>query len=308
MASLPTYDPNDLSGLKNTAVLSNPLVEHVYEMGSIIKPLTMSVGLDTGAINVNSTYEDTGTMELSGKKISNYDGKARGKTDMQQILSQSLNVGVATISLLVGKQDFAKYFGDFGFGDKTGVDEPNEATGIVNNLKTGRDVEIATASYGQGVAFSPMATVRGLAILANGGYLVTPHIVKEIAYEDGTMKSIPVTKTGPVLKKQTVDDVTGMLVKVVDDALLKGEIKNAHYKVAAKTGTAQIADHVNGGYYSDKYLHSFFGYFPATKPQYIVFLYQINPKGAEYASATLTKPFDEITKFLINYYDIPPDR
>ena len=99
-----------------------------------------------------------------------------------------------------------------------------------------------------------------------------------------------------------------MLVTVVDVALLKGAIKRDHYSVAAKTGTAQIPDHVNGGYFADRYLHSFFGFFPAYNPKFIVFLYQIYPRGAEYASATLTQPFDEIASFLINYYNIPPDR
>jgi cell division protein FtsI/penicillin-binding protein 2 len=99
-----------------------------------------------------------------------------------------------------------------------------------------------------------------------------------------------------------------MLVTVVDTTLAGGSLKRDHYTVAAKTGTAEIADPVKGGYYTDRYLHSFFGFFPAYEPRFIVFLYQIYPKGAKYASETLTKPFDELTTFLLNYYDIPPDR
>ena len=310
MSSLPTFDPNNTASVKNVAVLSDPLVEHVYEMGSIMKPLTMATALDSGAETAASTYDDTGTMTLSGKKISNYDGKARGVIPMQEILSQSLNVGAATIALKVGKDDFSKYFLSFGLGDKTGIDLPNEGTGIVKNLKTGRDVEIATAAYGQGIAISPVNMARALSILANGGYLVTPHLVKEIDYTDGTTKATAVVKSGPVLKKETLDDVTRMLVKVVDDKIAQAhpDIHFANYSIAAKTGTAQIADHVNGGYYPDRYLHSFFGYFPAYNPKYLVFLYQIYPKGAQYASETLTDPFSEIAKFLINYYNIAPDR
>ena len=314
MGSLPSFDPNDTSSVKDAKVFSNPLVEHVYEMGSIMKPLTMAMALDTGVETPTSTYDDTGTLTLNTKKISNYDGRARGVIPMQEILSQSLNVGAATIAMNVehklGAGTMFKYFNSYGLGQKSGIDEPNEATGIISNLKTGRDIEIATGAYGQGIAVSPVEMVRALSVLANGGHLVTPHMVKEIDHDDGTVKKIDAVKSGPVLKKQSVDEVTAMLVKVVDSVIAKAhpDIHFENYSVAAKTGTAQIADHVNGGYYPDRYLHSFFGFFPAYDPKYIVFFYQIYPKGALYASDTLTDPFSEMTKFLIDYYDVTPDR
>ncbi|MES3031098.1 MAG: penicillin-binding protein 2 [Patescibacteria group bacterium] len=309
LALRPTFNPNDLKDVKDASVFSNALVENSYEMGSIIKPLAMAAGIDSGAITAQSTYKDEGTLMLSGRKISNYDGKARGVIPMQEILSQSLNTGVAYISLKMGKESFAKYFFDFGLGEKTGIDQPNEQKGLVKNLETGRDVEIATASYGQGIAMTPVQTIRALATLANGGKLITPHLVTGIEYADGTTE-IPEAfgQSQEVLKKETTDDVTRMLVKVVDTALKKGEAKMEHYSIAAKTGTAQIADPRNGGYYDDRYLHSFFGYFPAYDPKFIVFLYHVYPKGAEYASETLTDPFMELARFLINYYEIPPDR
>ena len=99
-----------------------------------------------------------------------------------------------------------------------------------------------------------------------------------------------------------------MLVEVVDKALLGGTVKIPEYRVAAKTGTAQMAREDGKGYYEDKYLHSFFGYFPAYDPQFLVFLYTVNPRGVSFASHTLTNPFIRITKFILNYYEIPPDR
>ena len=308
MGELPKFDPNDLSNIKDTKVLSNSLVENVYEMGSIIKPLTMASGIDSGAIKANSTYNDTGTLTLSGRKISNFDGKARGIVPMQEILSQSLNVGVAYISLKMGLDAFQKYFLSYGFGEKTGIDQPNEQKGIIKNLVTGRDVEVATISYGQGIAMTPIQTIRALSVLANDGKLVTPHIVKSIEYVDGTVEEIKMPEPKQVLKKESTDDVTNMLITVVDKALKNGQVKMEHYSIAAKTGTAQIADPVNGGYYKDRYLHSFFGYFPAYNPRFIVFLYHVHPKGAQYASETLTDPFIQLTKLLINYYEISPDR
>lgn len=308
LAALPDFDPNNTSGISSINVLSNPLVESAYEMGSIMKPLTVAVGFDSGAINSTWTYDDTGTMTLSGKKIANFDGKARGVVPVQEILSQSLNVGSATVALEVGKQEFVKYFKSFGFGEKTGIDQPNETVGLVANLETGRDIEIATMAYGQGIALSPIAITRALATLANDGKLVRPRLVQEVDYIDGT-KNVIAPNIGPqVFKPESVETVTRMLVKVVDEALRGGALKMEHYSIAAKTGTAQIPDPATKGYYQDRYLHSFFGYFPAYEPKFIVFLYQKYPKGAQYASETLVEPFGELTRFLIDYYDVTPDR
>lgn len=308
MASLPTFNPEDLSHISDVSVLSNPLVEYVYEMGSIMKPLTMAIGLDSGVITPDSTYNDTGTLQLDDKKISNYDGKARGITPMQQILSQSLNVGVATIALKVGSKKFTEYFTSLGFKEKTGIDEPNESTGLLDNLDSALDIEIATAAFGQGLAVTPIAIIRALGSLANEGRMVKPHLVREIDYIDGSNTKTKIETTSPIFNKKSVEDTTSMLIKVVDEALKGGKIKMDHYSIAAKTGTAQIPNPNGGGYYTNRYLHSFFGYFPAYNPKFIVFLYQINPKGAQFASETLTTPFEEITKFLITYYNIAPDR
>lgn len=310
MASLPSFDPNNLKEVKDVKLFSNPLVENVYEMGSIIKPLTMAVGIDTGAINADSTYNDTGFMMLNGKRIANYDGKARGVISVREVLGQSLNVGAATVALKVGNERFSEYFKSFGLGEKTGIDQPNETKGIIDNLNSTRDIEHATASYGQGIAMSPIETIRALSVIANGGMLIKPHIVNSIEYIDGRTENLLDGESLRVIESDTATDVTKMLVSVVDNSISKAhpDIKMEHYTIAAKTGTAQIADHVNGGYYSDRYLHSFFGYFPAYDPKVIVFIYQVYPKGAQYASETLVDPFTEITKFLISYYDIPPDR
>jgi cell division protein FtsI/penicillin-binding protein 2 len=310
MGNYPTFDPNYLQNETDPAVFSNPIVENVYEMGSIIKPLTMASGIDSGAVTPETTYVDSGSLTLNGSKISNFDGKGRGQVDMQVVLNDSLNTGAAFVESKMGNALFADYFRRFGLGEETGIDMPNETPGLIENLKSPRDLEYATASFGQGIAMSPIITIRALAVLANGGYLITPHLVKKIDYKIGVSKNISEEKGTQVLKPATSETISRMLVTVVDKALLGGSVKMPNYSVAAKTGTAQIAKTGGGGYYSDKYLHSFFGYFPAYNPQFIVFLYTVEPKGVggDFASHTLTAPFINITKFLISYYKIPPDR
>jgi stage V sporulation protein D (sporulation-specific penicillin-binding protein) len=307
MNAVPTFDLNDRTGA-TIDDFQNPLVEGVYEMGSTIKALTMAAGLDSGAVSPSTTYYDSGSLTMNSFTISNYDGRGRGTVDMQEVLNQSLNTGVAFVVDTMGKDKFREYFKAFKFGSETGIDLPYETHGLVANLDSPRDIEYATASYGQGIALTPIATVRALSALGNGGKLVTPHIVKQIEYQDGTVKDVQYPEGDQVFSEETSVAISRMLTVVVDDALKGGDVKLENYSVAAKTGTAQMADPVNGGYYDDRYLHSFFGYFPSYDPEFLVFLYTVEPKEVRYASQTLTEPFMEIAKFLINYYNLPPDR
>lgn len=304
----PTFDPNNSQLEKNVSIFSNPLVESIYEMGSIIKPLTIAAGIDAGVITASSTYYDKGFVMINGKKISNFDGKERGVVDMQQVLSQSLNVGVAHVEKLLGNKRFTEYMYNFGVAEKTNIDLPNEAKNMTKSLEGNNDIDFATMSFGQGISFTPISTVRLLSTIANGGVLITPHIVKKINYKIGTSKVIPIEIGRRVIKRETAEEVARMMVWSVDHTLLNGTVKFANYSVAAKTGTAQIANRSTGGYSESEVLHSFVGFFPAYDPKFLIFLYTVNPKGVRYGSETLTMPFINIVKFLINYYDIPPDR
>lgn len=307
LSAIPSFDLNDRAGVE-IQEFRNPLVEDVYEFGSIIKALTMAAGLDSGAVTPESTYYDAGYLDLDEYTIRNFDGKGRGFVNMQEVLNQSLNTGVAHVVTEMGKEKFREYFLNLKLGTETGIDLPNETYGLVKNLNSPRDVEYATASFGQGIALTPIGAARALSTLANGGVLTTPHIVERIEYENGNVHEIGFPPGERVFSEKTGEDITRMLVQVVDKALRGGTVAMENYSIAAKTGTAQIADSVNGGYYDDRYLHSFFGYFPAYDPEFLIFLYTVEPKGVRYASETLTDPFIELTQFLINYYNIPPDR
>lgn len=311
MGQTPSFDPNAYNLVTDPSLYTNIMVSGRYEMGSIMKPLTMAAGIDSGAVTENTTYDDTGCIKVSGATVCNYDFRARGVIPMQQILSQSLNVGASWVATKTGYPTFTHYFQEYGLGQKTGIELPDEVTGDIGNLGngTGPDVNYDTASFGQGIAVSPIEMIRALSVLANDGRLPNPHIVSAIKYESGITRSINPGVGPQVLKPETAETVTNMLITVYDDAMLNGTIKMDHYTVAAKTGTAQIADPATGTYIpGNVFLHSFFGYFPAHDPRFIVFLFAYKPHGQEYASATLAKPFYQIAKYLINYYNLPPDR
>ncbi len=309
MAQTPSFDPGQTKKVKDISVYNNDMVSASHEMGSIIKPLTMAVGIDTGKVHADSIYRDEGFVKVRDRTIYNFDHKGRGDISMQTALSKSLNTGFVYIAKLVGNDTLTDYFYKFGLGEKTLIDLPDESAPLTQNLKKG-DVEHATASFGQGIAMTPVGTIRSLAIIANGGYLVKPHVTKKIKYSIGTEKEFEIVEFSDknrLLKPDTVDEVRRMLVYNVDHSLLDGKRKNPHYSIGAKTGTAQIAS-PNGGYYDDRNIHTFIGFFPAYKPKVIVFMYTIYPKTSQYASESLANSFLDLSDFLIQYYEIPPDR
>ncbi len=308
MDSAPSFDANDFAhGDANR--FGNPLVEHQYEFGSIMKALTMAAGLDAGVITPTATYNDTGCVTVNKQTFCNYDLKARGPgTPVQEILSQSLNVGAAFIAGRLGHERFRTYFERLGFGTETGIDLPSEARGNIENIKKSpRDIEYDTASFGQGIAETPVQMIKALGALANDGAVVTPHLVRAVRLENGVTKTISWGKPEQVFSAKAAAEATTMLVKVVDTKLADGKDKIPNLSVAAKTGTAQIAG-PGGKYAEGLYFHSFMGYFPASDPKYIILLYTRQPQGVQYASETLTEPFMTLTHFLINYYVVPPDR
>lgn len=309
MAARPAFDPNDYSDVSSASVYMNPLVEGRYELGSIMKPITMAAALDSGAVTPQTTYDDTGCVTRSGKRVCNWDFVARGVIPMQQIISQSLNVGATFLADTMGHPVQTKYMKAFGFDEKTGIDLPNEVVGDLSPLGdgTGPDVNYATASFGQGVAVSPIEMTRALAAIANDGVLSNPHVVTGVRYDTGITRTIDPGQGSRVISTTTANEVTNMMIVFYDQALAQGTLKFDHYSVAAKTGTAQVPM-PGGGYYPNTYLHSFVGFFPAHDPQFIIFLFQNEPHGVEYASASLSQPFYDLAKYVINYYNVQPDR
>ena len=312
MGAVPTFDPNNFGKVTDYSVFNNPNVEDVYEMGSVFKALTAAIGLDSRKVSINDTYNDRGSVMVDGEKISNFDQKGRGpNTSVQTILANSLNTGAVFMLRKIGTATFKDYIDEFQFNSTTQIDLPKEVQGLVENLESNREIEFATASFGQGIAVTPIAATRAFASIANGGLIVQPYVTKKIEQPriGGIISGAEFTKERKrVFNTAAAKQVTDLLVYTHDRGIAGGRYRNPGYSIAAKTGTAQLIDPKTGGYAEGKVLHSFFGYFPAYNPKVIVFLYAVDPQYAQYASTTLPGPFSSMVNFFISYYAIPPDR
>ena len=308
MGVQPDFDLNNFSKVKDISLLGNPLVENVFEFGSVVKPLIMAAGLDTVVITAETTYDDKGFVIVDKRIINNFDKKKRGIINMQEVLGKSLNTGMHFVYQKLGKDIMRDYMLSYGIKDKTGIDLPNETNSLISNLYGSKDLEYVNATFGQGIALTPVALIRALASLANGGNLVTPHIIEKISFNDiiEEKKEYPIIPTK--ISKKTSEEITRMLVNVMDKYFKSGSMKLENHSIAVKTGTAQIAKENGGGYEEDKYTHAIVGYFPAYNPDFIILIYAVNPKDVSYSITTLSQPFLDTVKFLINYYEVKPDR
>jgi len=305
LGSVPTFNPNKFESA-NPSTFVNPLVEHVYEFGSIVKAVTMASALDSGVVTPATTYNDTGCINVDKDRICNWDYKARGVIPMEQIIVQSLNVGASWLATQMGHTTQRAYFTKL-FGHTTGVDLPSETNSLLSNLNSPRQVEYDTSAFGQGIAVTPVQMIRALGALANGGVMVEPHLMREEILQSGKIQYPDWgAKTRVFSAKATRETVT-MMDALMDTELSRGHAKIPTMSVAVKTGTAQLTK-PNGGYYDDRYFHSFVGFFPSYAPRFIILLYTDDPKNITYSAETLTTSFLDLIHFLINYYNVPPDR
>ncbi len=305
LATYPSYDGNNLQSIDPT-LLGNSLVEHVYEFGSIIKPITITSALDAGAITTKSTYDDTGCMKVDKFEICNWDGKARGKnTPVKQIIVQSLNLGASWAARELGQEKFRNYFTKL-FGQETGIDLPNENGALIGNLSKPQQVGYDTAAFGQGIAVTPLQMIRALGAIANSGVMVEPHLASGVRLNSGIVRDIEWEEKTPVFSPESTRATTEMM-DAFTETLVGGKEVSRTMSVASKTGTSQLT-HPDGGYYTDRFFHSFVGFFPSYNPRFIILLYTNDPKNVSFASETLSPTFFDIVRFLINYYEVPPDR
>lgn len=304
-ATAPGYDPNAYSKEKDFSVFLNPAVEFSYEVGSVLKPITMAAGLEEKVVTPQSTYRDTGEVKIGGYTIRNFDERAYDAQTMSQVIEKSLNTGMVHVARLLGHERQLRYFKKFGLGEKTGVDLPGEVAGNISHLDAGRDIDFATASFGQGIAVSPLQLAAAMAALANDGTLMRPYVVEKIRDDSGNEVVTHPAVVREVITKDTAEALQKMLIAAVRSGF-ENRAGIPGYFVAGKTGTAQVPRRDGRGY-SDAVTHTFAGFAPAFDPRFLILLMLNEPSGNRFAANTLTPAFHDLAEFILNYYEIPPD-
>ncbi|MFH1714532.1 MAG: penicillin-binding protein 2 [Candidatus Nealsonbacteria bacterium] len=308
LANFPGFDPNEYSKVKDIAIFQNSATQKVFEPGSIFKPITMAGAIDVGVISPVTTYQDPGKIQIGKWSIYNYEQRNYpGDITMTEVLEKSINTGAVFAEQKLGNDNFLNYVDAFGIFKPTGIDL-KEIYSDNKELKNGYEVNFATASFGQGIQMTSIQLVRALSAIANGGKLIEPRVVAKL--KDGENEEELKTKIikDNVISNKTSSQLTAMLVSVVDQGYGK-PARIPGYYIAGKTGTAQIAWSAMGADktgYSEKTWQSFIGFAPAFNPQFLILVKLTNPavKTAEFSAVPL---FKELAKYIIDYYQIPPD-
>jgi cell division protein FtsI (penicillin-binding protein 3)/stage V sporulation protein D (sporulation-specific penicillin-binding protein) len=302
LANFPNFNPNNYSQEKDLKIFQNPAVQELFEPGSVFKPIVMAAGLEEEKITPQTTYQDPGSIKIGNRTIFNYEKrKYPGDITMTEVLEKSINTGAVFAENQIGHQTFLKYIEKFGFFEKTGIDLQGEVFSQNEELKKGYEINFATASFGQGVAVTPIQLVRAFSAIANGGKLVRPYIVENPPNKIDEGENF-------VISRKTASQLTTMLVSVVEKGFAK-RAKVPGYYIAGKTGTAQIpwsALGVEKKGYSDKTIQTFVGFGPAFDPKFLILIKLDNPKTktAEYSAVPI---FGELAKYIITLWQIPPD-
>ncbi len=307
LASSPRMDPNQFwtyGATYQNASEFDRAVGMPYEPGSVLKVLTMAGALDSGTVVPTTPFLDTGVFVAGGATIHNWDDQAWGQQDMIGCLQHSLNVCLAWVSAKMGAQTFYKYMDRFGFGHLTGVDLAGEAAG---RLKVPGDsdwypVDLATNAFGQGISVTPMQMLMAASSVANGGRMVTPHILAAMV-RDGRQYNEPAQFAGTPITADTARTLTQMLStsleKESSSALVPG------YRIAGKTGTAQIPG--TFGYETGVTNASFLGWGPVDAPQFMVYVWLEKPSKSIWGSETAAPTFSQVAQKAVLLLDIPPD-
>ena len=302
MASFPSYDPLKYYDYGNE-LFKNPAISDTFEPGSIFKVLVMASALDAKVVKPDTKCDIcSGPLRVDKYTIETWNNKYFPDSTMAEVIVHSDNVGMIFVGQKLGDEKMYEYLEKFGIGDETGIDLQGEVAVPLRKKGTWNIVDLSTASFGQGVAVTPIEMIRAVSVLANGGKMPTPQVVDKLSGDNWEEDIKP--KTQKVISEEAVNEITAMMV----EAAKSGEAKwiySKGFKVAGKTGTAQIP--IQGHYDADKTIASFIGFAPAGDAKFIMLVTLKEPSSSPWASETAAPLWYSIAKDLFLYFGIQPE-
>lgn len=284
----------------------NRAVSDIYEPGSVFKVIAMAIGLDDGDVTPQTTFNDTGPIQVDEFQIHNSLDRYFGSgTTMRQTLEESLNTGMAFVARKIGRELFYRYLKKFGFNEPTEIEFEDEATGHLKEPANWAESELVTYSFGQGIAVTPIQLITAISAIANKGVLMQPHIVDEIKKADGKIIKTEPDEVRRIITEKTSATIGAMMVSAVENGVARrAGVKG--YRIAGKTGTAQTYKHGKPLEGPGTTIASFIGFAPFNDPKFAVLVKIDRPRASIWADASAAPLFADIAQFLFKYYNIPP--
>lgn len=306
LANRPTYDLNDISGA-NRHEVRNRAITDIYEPGSTFKIVVGSAALEEKLFPKGQTFDcSRGSIEVGGKNVR--DAHKHGVLTFEEVIQKSSNVGSIMIGMRLGKDRIYEYAKRLGFGDKTDLDLPGEVSGWIRKPDRWSATSLGAIPIGQEVAVTPLQVLRAYAAIANGGYLVQPHVVAEIRTPEGQpVFSFQEGKKKRILSERTAASMRDILKTVVEEGGTATGAAIQGNKVAGKTGTAQLIDPRTKRYSRDRFISSFVGFVPADKPRLAMIVVINEPKGQIYGGVVAAPVFKNVADQALSYLNIPMD-
>jgi cell division protein FtsI/penicillin-binding protein 2 len=322
MANWPTYDPTNYGDVEDANVFNNASVSHPIEVGSVMKPLTMAAALNENAVQPNTTYYDPAKFEIDDFTITNIEEDGGpGTKSMADLLNLSLNTGATWLLMRMsgnndhitkaGRDKWHDYMTNhFMFGKPTGIEQGQDAEGSVPDPDKGyaRDLTYANTSFGQAMTATPLQMAAAYTAVLNGGTYYKPRLVDSYISPDGKKTTLkPEVVKQNVVSPKVSQELQPLLEFVVDKHSFKRKFDQSTYSVGGKTGTAQIADHENGGYLADEFNGTYVGFVGGDEPQYVIAVSVIKPKIKGYAGSQAAQPlFGDLAHMLIDKFNVTP--
>lgn len=302
MASNPSYDPEKYYEYSDE-LFRNPAISDAYEPGSIFKPIVMAAGLDAGVVEPDTICDICDRpLKVDKYYIRTWNNEYHAGSTMTDVIKNSDNVGMAYVAQKLGADKLYDYLNDFGFGKITGIDLQGEASPFIRDRGTWNIVDLATTSFGQGIAVTPIQMITAVATIANGGKAVTPQVVDKFVLDDWE-EDIKPEYGKQVISKEAADKITAMMVVAATQGEAKWAIPKG-YKIAGKTGTAQIP--VAGHYDDEKTIASFVGFAPPDNPTFAMLVTLREPESSQWASETAAPLWFDIARVLFPHLGIKP--